>query len=124
MAEYFAGETRAVKPGEPIEFTNKCESPFRVGMGIMFGADGEYLVIVGRNKVSVQERYTADVRPVVWGEWIEENSRPRSSQFYCSVCHRTAYDPQPTRSVSWVKRCRYAFCPNCGAKMREEQDDV
>lgn len=51
------------------------------------------------------------------GEWIEENRRPRSSQFVCSECHRTAYDPQPTRDKAWRKRCRYAYCPNCGAKM-------
>ena len=55
------------------------------------------------------------------GEWIEENRRPRSSQFVCSECHRTAYDPQPTRDKAWRKRCRYAYCPNCGAKM-EVQD--
>ena len=51
------------------------------------------------------------------GEWVEENRRPRSSQFVCSECHRTAYDPQPTRDKAWRKRCRYAYCPNCGAKM-------
>ena len=56
------------------------------------------------------------------GEWIEENRRPRSSQFVCSVCHRTAYDPQPTRDKAWRKRCRYAYCPNCGAKMMEVQE--
>lgn len=56
------------------------------------------------------------------GEWIEENRRPRSSQFVCSECHRTAYDPQPTRDKAWRKRCRYAYCPNCGAKMMEVQE--
>ena len=55
------------------------------------------------------------------GKWVEENRRPRSSQFVCSECHRTAYDPQPTRDKAWRKRCRYAYCPNCGAKM-EVQD--
>ena len=57
------------------------------------------------------------------GEWIEENRRPRSSQFVCSECHRTAYDPQPTRDKAWRKRCRYAYCPNCGAKMKVQDAD-
>lgn len=57
------------------------------------------------------------------GEWIEENRRPRSSQFVCSECHRTAYDPQPTRDKAWRKRCRYAYCPNCGAKMEVQDAD-
>ena len=55
------------------------------------------------------------------GEWIEENRRLRSSQFVCSECHRTAYDPQPTRDKAWRKRCRYAYCPNCGAKMEVQE---
>ena len=55
------------------------------------------------------------------GEWIEENRRPRSSQFVCSECHRTAYDPQPTRDKAWRKRCRYAYCPNCGARMEVQE---
>ena len=57
------------------------------------------------------------------GEWIEENPRPKSSAFYCSACHRTAYDPQPNRKSGWVKRCRYAYCPNCGARMTGTVDD-
>ena len=63
----------------------------------------------------------ADVRPVVRGEWMEEINRTRSYKFVCSACYKTAYDPQPTRSVGWVKRCRYAFCPNCGAVMKEAE---
>lgn len=58
----------------------------------------------------------ADVVEARNGKWIEENTRPRSSQFCCSVCHRTAHDPQPTRVKDWKKRCRYAYCPNCGAR--------
>ena len=58
------------------------------------------------------------------GEWVEENRRPRSSQFVCSECHRTAYDPQPTRDKAWRKRCRYAYCPNCGAKMGVQDESA
>lgn len=63
------------------------------------------------------------INAVKHGIWIEENTRPRSSQFYCSVCHRTAYDPQPTRIDGWVKRCRYAYCPNCGTRMDGERKE-
>lgn len=55
------------------------------------------------------------------GKWIEENRRPKSSAFYCSVCHRTAYDPQNHRA-DVPKRCRYAYCPNCGAKMERSEE--
>lgn len=55
------------------------------------------------------------------GEWIEENRRPKSYAFVCSECGRTAYDVQPTRG-EWPKRCRYAYCPNCGARMKGEQE--
>lgn len=69
---------------------------------------------------------TPTVDPVKHGRWIEENRRPKSSLFYCSECHRTAYDIQPTRAEGWVKRCRYAYCPNCGAYMMDEveQDEI
>lgn len=58
------------------------------------------------------------------GEWTEENRRPKSAQFVCSICHRPAYDPQPSRDPKWVKRCRYAYCPNCGAKMERGEAET
>ena len=58
------------------------------------------------------------------GEWTEENRRPKSAKFVCSICHRPAYDPQPSRDPKWVKRCRYAYCPNCGAKMERGEAET
>ena len=79
---------------------------------------GHYL---GEIKVIPEDQEEAEAQLPKRGKWIEENRRPRSSQFVCSECHRTAYDPQPTRDKAWRKRCRYAYCPNCGAKMEVQE---
>lgn len=75
---------------------------------------------ITKDKVVETIKEQPTINPVKHGRWIEENRRPKSSKFYCSECHRTAYDIQPTRAEGWVKRCRYAFCPNCGAYMMDE----
>ena len=54
------------------------------------------------------------------GRWVAENSRPRSMIFYCSECKQIAYDAQGARGVP--KRCRYHYCPNCGARMDEVEE--
>jgi NADH pyrophosphatase NudC (nudix superfamily) len=74
------------------------------------------LAAVGRAYIREIEKHEPKL-----GEWVEANTRPRSAQFYCSVCHRTCYDIQPTRDKAWTKRCRYKFCPNCGAKMEMQE---
>lgn len=56
------------------------------------------------------------VEPVKHGEWEEENTRTRSMKFKCSVCGKIAYYPQNHHSAD-PKRCGYAYCPNCGARM-------
>ena len=71
---------------------------------------------------AVENAPTVDAVERKRGEWIEENRRPKSMMFYCSECHRTAYDPQNHHGGR--KRCRYAFCPNCGAEMRGEANDI
>ena len=71
---------------------------------------------------AVENAPTVDAVERKRGEWIEENRRPKSMMFYCSECHRTAYDPQNHHGGR--KRCRYRFCPNCGADMRGEANDI
>lgn len=80
----------------------------------------QYHLSDGKFQHWVEVQPSADVQPVRHGRWMEENRRPRSAMFYCSECHRTAYDIQPTRDKTWAKRCRYAYCPNCGARMDGE----
>lgn len=58
----------------------------------------------------------------IQGHWVEDNKRPRSSQFRCSVCGDLAYFVQPTRDESWQKCCPYKYCPNCGSKMIDITD--
>lgn len=55
MAEYVGNEARAVKPGEPIKLTSYCRSAFSIGAGLIFNADGEYLVSVHGNHMVVRD---------------------------------------------------------------------
>ena len=66
---------------------------------------------------------TVDAEPVKHGHWVEENTRTHSMQFKCSVCGRIAYYPQNHHSTE-PKRCGYAYCPNCGARMDGGEDDA
>ncbi len=55
MAEYVGNEARAVKPGDPIILTSYCRSAFAIGAGLIFNADGEYLVSVNGNHMVVRD---------------------------------------------------------------------
>lgn len=63
-------------------------------------ASGAALILEG-----LADEEAGDVKPVVWGEWINHRSYQE-----CSVCHEV----QPG-----FDSYRF-FCPNCGASMRDE----
>lgn len=66
---------------------------------------------------------TADVVEVRHGHWKNENQRPKTSKFICSVCGGLAYYVQPNRDMTHRKHCPYKHCPNCGAKMAIERKE-
>ena len=91
------------------------------------------LIDADRFKAYMQEEYLcydhtlADidaqptVDPIRHGHWEEENTRTHSMQFKCSECGRIAYYPQNHHSTE-PKRCGYAYCPSCGARMEGEDE--
>ena len=82
-------------------------------------AEGELLLISDAKSNNSEGKSNNSVR----GHWVEDNKRPRSSQFRCSSCGGLAYFVQPTRGESWQKCCPYRYCPNCGAKMGGADDE-
>ena len=57
----------------------------------------------------------ADVRPVVRGEWTDHRTNEHDGEWYCTACGK-----EITIYMGVDRKDRYAFCPNCGAKMGGE----
>lgn len=100
MAEYIKREA-AIKAIEKADYTliaNDADS-----------CKADYL------REIIESVPAADVVPVVHGRWVDrivdENEviQPWMKRYYCSECLEGG-------SQSWFK-----FCPNCGAKMDEEE---
>ena len=56
---------------------------------------------------------TADVAPVKHGHWIPQfvSKRGLSDHFMCSECAESTFTPRKFEMI------KYAYCPNCGAKL-------
>lgn len=52
--------------------------------------------------------HTVDVAPVIHGRWIDIPDKPEWDQKMCSVCGD-------------YRCCQGNYCPNCGAKMINEE---
>ena len=63
-------------------------------------------------KYDIESFPIADVAPVVHGQWETNSDRPDS--LICSVC-KCGFD-------MW-KHDPHNYCPNCGAKMDEKEND-
>ena len=74
--------------------------------------------------IIIDEQPTADVQPVVHGEWVETSECLSSPKHYCSKCEIFA---RTHLVLSFVSSYQYRieeylddFCPNCGVKMGKE----
>ena len=71
--------------------------------GALLGEIRKHFETIGANAERLVTRFpTADVEPVVRGEWKEDNAITR-----CSVCGEHKEFPH------------WTHCPNCGAHLRE-----
>lgn len=61
---------------------------------------------------------SADVVPVVHGKWIRPHWKGSDYCCDCSECDGEAMH----REYQWNKKGIYPICPNCGAKMRENNE--
>lgn len=66
----------------------------------------------------------ADVKPVIRGKWITHYCAANGhSDIYCSVCNKDAtYFVGSSDEIHWSEEYP-AYCPNCGAEMRMEEND-
>lgn len=63
--------------------------------------------------IAVSCEPTADVKPVVRGEWIE-----LGICYYCSICNGEVVN---TDLLGYAQD--FDFCPHCGADMRGEKNE-
>ena len=107
MAEYIERKTFLAELQEEIDFetpmyTAEQNEYFKRGLKCAFR--------------DAKRQPLADVVAVRHGEWILSNTNPygcqnikNRTQKICSCC-------------GWMNACRYAYCPNCGAKMDGKGD--
>lgn len=95
-----------------------CESLNQM-TNIGISVDGEWLW--GKLNDAFEHAPTIEERKT--GKWIAKDERIKSQRFCCSVCGGVAY--QPWRGCRYDRSktiCRFKFCPNCGARMRESDE--
>ena len=69
-------------------------------------------------EIAIGKLPAADVVPVVHGKWIRPHWKNSDYCCDCSECDGEAMH----REYQWNKKGIYPICPNCGAKMRENNE--
>lgn len=102
MAEY-------VNEDKPIIFKNETDSDFNVGVGIVFRKSGIYEISINDKTTivtKISERKT--------GRWVKVNGK---TAINCSACYHCSWSWSFEDTVK-----RFNFCPNCGARMEENEE--
>ena len=115
MAEFVYRGEKIIGIDEPITLENNTGASFdvSVGVGIIFRKSGLYRVSVDGKHTSVKiepERKK--------GKWIERDDCWDGIYYECSVCKYSFSSMEGTPSDN-----DYNFCPNCGADMREGEEE-
>lgn len=71
-------------------------------------------------RMTIANAPTSNVRPNVKGEWIPN----KFESWECSVCHKENFYAFRYNDYLTDRILQDFFCPNCGADMRGEQDNV
>lgn len=95
---------------EQIALCDKALNSFGISMKDEYAVKVERASLVAY-KEQLEALPAADVAPVVHGRWIPY----RCDMYECSVCGHihTSFDKE---------ECDANYCPNCGTKMRGEQE--
>lgn len=74
------------------------------------------VVLIVNERQRIKEIPAADVAPVRHGKWVKAHWKNSVSCANCSICGFEAYhyDFQGVQKT-------YNYCPNCGARMDEEE---
>ena len=84
-----------------------------------YKGDNLYVLVCGLSRMIVEDWCDGERPPFcdlvdmqATATWVKENSRPKSMKWHCSNCGQLVY-------VEPLTRCKYHYCPNCGAVMNE-----
>lgn len=60
---------------------------------------------------------TVETEPIKHGHWLSPGADEPTKEFVCSECKGLVLLGYYTR------KCYYSYCPNCGTKMEEKDED-